>query len=226
MKLNPNQPQLQSAFRVTSKNIRPLKWILLGPLFALLLLTHSLAAEWWEVPPRGQRTQMWSKVRYDPKLTDPFFESNEWTHLDPGMTPEERPRSLKHTAKCSSNSFGVEHLIDFCHAKLLDGDMIDLLIAEAGGGFTEELRVQVRNGTFASHYWAAYVADPRDLVLTWTTKRQELTLDKKAYLKGDIIKGKIDFECVEEIATPKYVEKHGKNPTTIKVHGVFKTVVK
>ena len=108
----------------------------------------------------------------------------------------------------------------------LDGNTIDLLIAEAGGGFTEALRVQVRNGTFASHYWCAYVADPRDMVLAWTTKRQKLTLENNTYRIGDVISGKIDFECVQEIANPKYVEKYGKNPTTIKVHGVFKTIVK
>jgi len=52
-----------------------------------------------------------------------------------------------------------------------------------------------------------------------------LTLDKKAYRKGDVIKGKIDFECVQEPTNREYIEKWGSDPTTIKVYGVFKTIV-
>jgi hypothetical protein len=60
----------------------------------------------------------------------------------------------------------------------------------------------------------------------WTTKQQKLTLDKKTYSKGDVVKGKIDFECAESTTDPKWIEKYGPNPITIKVFGVFKTIVK
>jgi len=45
------------------------------------------------------------------------------------------------------------------------------------------------------------------------------------YRNGDVIKGKIDFECVQEPTNREYIEKWGSDPTTIKVYGVFKTIV-
>ncbi len=60
--------------------IRPLKWILFGPILALLLVGRSFGAAWWSVPLEGQPAQMWSPVDYDPKLTDPFFKSEEWSY--------------------------------------------------------------------------------------------------------------------------------------------------
>ena len=42
-----------------------------------------------------------------------------------------------------------------------------------------------------------------------------------------MIKGRIDFECVQKVIDPKNIERWGKDPTTtIKVYGVFKTIVK
>jgi hypothetical protein len=49
-------------------------------------------------------------------------------------------------------------------------------------------------------------------------------LDKKEYQKGDVIKGRIDFECLSEF-NPEYAKKFGRDPRTIKVLGVFKTIV-
>lgn len=52
-------------------------------------------------------------------------------------------------------------------------------------------------------------------------------LDKKVYRKGDLIKGRIDFECVEEeMADPEVAKKYVEDPATVKVRGVFKTIVK
>jgi hypothetical protein len=215
----------------------------LATLLVLFLLAHSFADNLkygigsWEAP-SGQPTQMWSKVDYDPKLTDPFFESNEWSypwwiikHRD-GQFESTRsedessvkdPPRVKHTAKCFSTSFGTVHLIKFCEARLLDANAIDLLIHEKNPAFRDALRVQVRNGMFTCQYWTFYAAGPTDLI--WTTKRQKLTLDRKMYRRGDVIKGKIDFECVQEITDPEHVEKYGKGTTTISVSGVFKTIV-
>ena len=105
--------------------------------------------------------------------------------------------------------------------------MIDLFIHESNPGEDDALRVQIRNGRFTCQYWAEYPVRTRpDPALIWTTKRQKLTLDKNVYRKGDVIKGRIDFECVEEPTNPKYVEKWGKIPLTITVKGVFKTILK
>ena len=51
------------------------------------------------------------------------------------------------------------------------------------------------------------------------TKKEifKLTLNKKAYRKGDVIKGRIDCE---------YLEEMGKHVALIKVFGVFKAILK
>jgi hypothetical protein len=59
----------------------------------------------------------------------------------------------------------------------------------------------------------------------WRDSSQKLTLDKKVYPKGDVIKGRIEFECLEEPTNPKYIEGWGRHLTTIKVYGVFKAIV-
>jgi len=116
-------------------------------------------------------------------------------------------------------------LVRFCEAKLLDLNAIDLLIHEFSPAFRDALRIQIRNGKFTSQYWTLYIVGPPPGDYIWTTKRQKLILDRKAFRKGDVIKGRIDFECVEENADPRLVESYGRNPTTIKVKGVFQTIV-
>jgi hypothetical protein len=220
-------------------SIRALKWILLGLVLALLFLAHGFSAE-LPIPPSGQPAQMWSKVDYDPKLTDPFFKSNRWSypwyiikHRDghfedtsTGIPPEKEPPHLKHTARCFSNSHGEKHLVNFCEAKSLDGNMIDLAIHDDDPAFFDHLRVRIRNGMFTCQFRTASKILPRiPPDIASETKRQKLTLDKEAYRKGDVIKGRIDFECVEEPTNPGYIEQWGRNKTTIKVYGVFKTIV-
>ncbi len=50
-----------------------------------------------------------------------------------------------------------------------------------------------------------------------------MTLDKKAYRKGDVIKGRIDIEVLDELINPKYPDRP---PRPIMLYRVFKTVVK
>ena len=45
------------------------------------------------------------------------------------------------------------------------------------------------------------------------------------YRKGDVIKGRIDFECVQGNNDPKLADEYAKNPYTITVKGVFKTIL-
>jgi hypothetical protein len=207
-------------------NIRLLKFLLLGLILALLLLGHSYGGK-WQNPRGGQPEQMQSLVEYDPELTHPFFKSNESSYWegsrqvpDRGMwLGEKEPPRLKHTAKCFSTSFGVKHEVRFCEAKFIDDKRIDLFFNEHNPGFDDALRVQIRNGMFTCQYSTAYRAGPRE-GLIWTSKRQRLTLDKKEYHKGDQIKGRIDFECLDEF--PKYPDRP---PRLITVYGVFKTIV-
>jgi len=189
-----------------------------------MLLRHGFGADW---PPSraGQPQQITSKVYYDPNLSVPFLKSNElsWWHGGQVLSSK-AARRLKHTAMCFS-SFN-EPEINFCDAKLLDDGTIELYFHGAHGG-AHHLRVEVRNGSFQSQYWYVYKAwTASDKDLTWTTKQQELTLNKRVYRKGDVIKGRIDFECVQGHNDPLIAEKHHKNPRTMKINGVFKTIVK
>ncbi|MEW6348731.1 MAG: hypothetical protein AB1646_06685 [Thermodesulfobacteriota bacterium] len=220
-----------------------LSWISLGPLLVLLHLGHGFAGNlehgighYWRVPP-GQPAQIWSRVDHDRKLSDPFFNSDRWSnaewvfdapHAEIEVSADRTKKKValfKHTAECTSNSRGSDHVIRICEARLLGEKAIDLLIHESTPGFYDRLRVEVRNGMFACQYWTEYLMRLTGVTLTWTTKRQELTLDKKAYRKGDVIKGRIDFECIQENTTPEFSSKFGRCLDTIKVHGVFKTVV-
>ncbi|MEW6111095.1 MAG: hypothetical protein AB1664_03115 [Thermodesulfobacteriota bacterium] len=195
-------------------------------LLALSLLGRSLGAEWPDPPP-DQPEQIWSKVDYDSKLTDTFFESDEESCPDGSAacpTCKDGEQLLKHTAKCFSTSFGVKHLVRFCQASLLDAHTIDLFLNESNRAFRDSLKIRIRNGKFTCQYW---IVDSFH-TFTWRTTRQQLTLDKKVYRKGDSIKGRIYFECLKKVKDPKIIEREGwpRDPTaTIKVFGVFKTVL-
>jgi hypothetical protein len=134
---------------------------------------------------------------------------------------------VKHTAECfiASSKYGRDKdLVTFCEARLLDVNMMDLLIHEKNMAYIDALKVRIRNGMFTCQYWTFYKWKRGHLM--WKTKRQELILDKKVYRKGDVIKGRIDFECVEEEAMGlKGIEKYDREPTSYKVYGVFKTIV-
>lgn len=249
-------------------SIRPFKKILLAPILALLLVGHSFGYVKW-ADRLWQPAQMWSKVDYDPKLSDPFFDADEWTcengHIDsaecrngkwvkilkkPCESSREEPcieldeewtcpdgckecaiceygrPVVKSTAKCISTSFGVKHRVSFCETKLTGADTIDLFIHTEAGTYNDGLRIQIIDGWFRCQYWTDYMNKTRpDSCLIWTTKHQKLTLDKEVYHTGDLIKGKIEFECIEEPTHPKYIEKSGRHLSTIKVYGVFKAIV-
>ncbi len=130
---------------------------------------------------------------------------------------------MKHTAKCLS-TYDEDHLVKFCEARLLDVNMIDLRFKEDNASFYERLSIQIINAMFRCQYWAnCDICQYKGVI--WTTKRQKLTLDNKEYRKGDVIRGRIDFECEQEQTDPDYVKKCGRQPITIKISGVFKTIV-
>jgi hypothetical protein len=204
-------------------------WILaLATVLALLLPGLGFGTELSD-PPSWQPAQMWSKVECDPNLKDPFFET-DWYSCPDGSsvrTPcwdDEGP--LRHTAKCYSTSFGVEHSVRFCKARLAGPNTIQLIIFEDSPAFTDRLNIQIEDGMFRCQYRTTYKVSTRPgSHMIWTTKHQKLTLDREVYRPGDEIKGRIEFECLEEPTHPKYIEKWGRHLTTIKVYGVFKAIV-
>lgn len=205
----------------------PLKWMLWAPALALLLVGHGFGHE-SEYLLRGQPGQMWSQVDYDPKLRDPFLNSNEWSYIpdldaNPPENGPESPLRLKHTAKCFSTSRGCKHDVRFCDAKLLGANAIDLFIHESNPRFIDNLRVQVRDGIFTCQFWTIYeqyAVGYKHLI--WTTKRQKLALNRKVYRKGDVIEGTIAFECVEH-PNNRFAGK--EYSWIIKVFGAFKTIL-
>jgi hypothetical protein len=231
----------------------------------VLLPGHSFAHDMWQAPPE-QPEQMSSAVHYDPKLSDRFFESDEWIcpygFTEPVTCRDGKPVRIlnnpceswlsliwpemcsesaewtcqdgckecatcqdgkpvtKVTARCYSTSSGSKHRVNFCKARLLDGHVIEILIHKSRGAFSDALKVRISGGKFACQFWTPYEFGG----IRWTTTQQKLTLDKKTYQKGDVIKGRIDFECLSEWQ-PEYAAKFGRDPRTIKVYGVFKTAV-
>jgi hypothetical protein len=186
------------------------RWIpALATVLVLLLLGRGFGDKWTDPLPQGQPAQIKSQVNYNPKLSDPFFEAGE-----------------SYTAQVFT-SFQYDRFIKFCDAKLLDGNTVELFIHEHNPSNDDNLRIVVENGVFWSQYWYYY----KDFFgnyegLKWTTTKQELTLDKQVYRRGDVIKGKIDFECIQENKHPRLIEKYGRNPRTITLKGVFKTILK
>jgi hypothetical protein len=185
--------------------------------------------------PEGQPAQIKSRVTYDPQLYDPFFASNEWSypwwvikdadgHIENtmgGTTDEQELPRLKHTAKCFTAHQG-KHEIKFCEARRLKDNTIELFVHDMSPSTNDNLKILVQDGLFSCQYWTSYVADRGDEGLIWTTKRQRLILDKKVYTIGDIIQGKIEFECLQEVTNPKH---GGSYPKNIIIEGVLRTTI-
>ena len=185
---------------------------------------------------KEQPRQIRTPVQYDPGLSDPFFDSNEWSYpwwiiiRDDGSFEDttgeitdlkDAPR-LKHTANCITKYKG-EHTIRFSRAKLYDDGTIDILIHDDSASTNDKLKIEVKNGYFSCQYWTTHVADRGDEDVIWTTKKQKLVLQKKEYRKGDILRGKIEFECLQEVTNPKYGARY---PRIIRIEGVFKPELK
>ncbi|MFH1117959.1 MAG: hypothetical protein V1792_28900 [Pseudomonadota bacterium] len=230
-RLDPEQPE--SSLLRTAVYARSLKWVVLGTLLTHFFLSHGLCAG--PRIPQDLAPQIWSRVQYDPKLNDPFFRSVKWTYPDwiredpkgyfislrsEDKNPVKDPPRLVRTAELLSNPWNYWHLLNFCEAGLLGKHTIQLFVPDQNNT-TEQLRVLIRDGKFSCQYWQT-----SDLgAYTWTTTRQKLTLDKEMYRKGDVIRGRLDFECVIEPINREWIWKYGKRPRTIQVYGVFKMIV-
>ncbi len=194
-------------------------WVVaLAAVLGLLLLAQGLDAKWQD-PPLGQPAQMRSQVKYDPKLFDPFFEKEEW-----GCPMEVRDCDnkdlLRKTAKLWTD-WQVPGWISYCDAKQLDSGKLELFFHQYPRSPLHRLKMIVQKGKCWSQFWTLYEAGPT-MGLSWTTTTQELTLDKRVYGKGDEIRGRIVFECLDEFKISGYGQRP---PRVIKIEGVFKTIV-
>ncbi|MFH1115943.1 MAG: hypothetical protein V1792_18685 [Pseudomonadota bacterium] len=146
-------------------------------------------------------------------------EPREWTCPDGckecATCRDGRP-VIKMTAKCHSTYRG-KHLVDLCKARLLDGEVLEILIYNSGPAFMDSLLVRISGGEFTCQFWSLFDFG----AVRWTTTQQKLTLDRKTYRKGDVIKGRIDFACWSELHQPHPASP----PHKTNVYGVFKTIV-
>lgn len=169
-------------------------------------------------------------VTYDPNVSDPFFEKEEWSHtcsiprLPDGRAFQDEKLPVKHTAKCVS-SYQFQHTIDSCRATLLGDGTIKFSICYTCSPIMEYLWIDVYRGRFWNIYRTRHEYPGGYISLTWPTKHQELTLNHKVYRKGDTIKGKFAFESTMETTDQALVKYFERSQTTIKIYGVFETIL-
>lgn len=186
--------------------------------------------------PQKLRPQMWSGVETDPKLTADFFESPRWSYprgieknrdgtlrSTRSKDPVQNPPRLTHTAElfCSSWGAGFVRTLDFCEARLLDEHTIQLFVDNTRGAYSDSLRILIRDGRFMCQYWQVY----NFWGYGWATKRQRLILDKESYRKGDVIKGRIDLECLDVDIRGTWEYSEENVPLPVRIFGFFKTTV-
>ena len=179
-----------------------------------------------------QPKQMESPVEYDTEMTDQFFEVDKWSspwwiiERDDGsfedttgqITRREDIPRLRHTAECRTEH-QIPHMINFSEARQINKDTIEILIHDESASTYDDLTVIVKNGRFSSHYKTVSPVAAANAGLIWTTTKQRLVLNKKHYEKGDVIRGRIEFECVEEMKEARNGRKHIH---TIRIEGRFK----
>ena len=102
-------------------------------------------------------------------------------------------------------------------ASLRDADTIEVLIHSQFVAFSNFLLIRITGGKFSCQFWNGFDYG----AVRYATTAQRLILDKKAYKKGDVIKGRIDFECFSELIHPHPASP----PSLIRLYGVFKTIV-
>ena len=181
----------------------------------------SMAALCLAQEPKGQPEQIKTRVQYASELDNPFFHSHEGSAGDPNLG-EDPKKIVTHTAKCITEH-QMRHVIRFCDAQLLPDGTLELYIHDFTAATNDNLKIKIKDGYFTSQYWTVYVIDKGNENVIWTTKKQALILNKKNYKKGDIIKGKIKFECLQEVTNSKSGERY---PVSIRIEGFIKPTLK
>lgn len=204
-------------------------------IFTLLLmgcLPAGLPAQAFGPQPE-QRT---SRVRVDPGLSDPFFQTEAtvlpWWIVENadgsfedtlgGSTAEKDPPRLKQTARCRTR-FQYPHEIRFCEAQLREDGTLRILLHDFSASTCDNLEITVEAGRFRSQYWTTYPSPSGNAGLVWVTKKQKLTLDRRVFRRGDSLKGRVDFTC-EQVDTARPDARAGRR--TIRIQGVFKAEIR
>ncbi len=195
-------------------------WILaLTEVLLLLLLGHGFGAELPPVP-----TPEWSKVHYDPKLTE---DTSIFFRLLQSIVPPSW-KEFWQTDKCYFTSSGIPATCGFriwlinktTRAHDIGFDIVkqepDPTMPSCLEDCIERLSVKIMDGRFTCSYFNSCCWR----YLSSHVKRQELTMDKQTYRMRDVITGRIDFECLAEC--PQCQDK----PEPVIVKGVFKTILK
>jgi hypothetical protein len=110
-------------------------------------------------------------------------------------------------------------MINFSKARQIDKDTIEIRIHDDSASTYDDLTVIIRNGHFSSQYKTVYPVAAANTGLIWTTTKQRLLLNKKRYEKGEVIRGRIEFECDEDMREARNGKKHNH---TIRIEGRFK----
>jgi hypothetical protein len=200
---------------------------------AALLVALSITAVWNSC--RERPRQMVSAVEYDRDIFDPFFDQEEssppWWIIerDDGsfedttgeITEREDIPRMRHTADCRTRH-QFPRVIRFAEARRV-ADGLEIRVHDETASTFDDLTVLAHKGRFSAQYKTRYPADPPDIGLIWTTTKQRLVLDKKSYRPGDVIRGRIEFECLQEIVDPRYGDRA---PRKIRIEGPFKPILK
>ena len=181
----------------------------------------SMAALCVAQVPKEQPEQIKTRVQYASELNNPFFFSHEGSAGDANLG-EDPKKIVTHTANCITEH-QMRHVIRFCDAQLLSDGTLELYIHDFTAATNDNLKIKIKDGYFTSQYWTTYIVDKGNENVIWTTKKQALILNKKNYKKGDTIKGKIKFECLQEVTNAKSGERY---PQSISIEGYFKPTLK
>jgi hypothetical protein len=173
-----------------------------------------------------------NRVQYNATLTDSFFFKNEWSY--PSLTVKigegkfdngyggkisaEDTAHLYHTASIvtmfdsihneeflKENSF--DYKIDYGEAFLI-GDSLSLKFYESTPSSYDDLIIKIINKSFNSTYKSG---SPPTGNRDYYFEGQKLILQKEHYVKGDTIKGYLDFQ--------------GHSPKFVHLKGAFKMLV-
>jgi hypothetical protein len=171
---------------------------------------------------------MWSTIDYDPNLKDPFFKPNESSDAlvcDDGVGTY----GVNHKVECCCNSkegLDETRLHRFCEARVIDGHNIALRFYDPDRGHERGtcLMVWMRKGRFTMDYQGSNVYGKSiRLQVRWIPQKQKLTLDKRAYRKGEVIKGRIEFECLKRM---RWRGLKQEKTRTFKIFRVFKAILR
>jgi len=170
----------------------------------------------------------------------PFFHTKNWSYAwfmledDSGKLSSTMSDSIGNeimdtvkyywTALCPVDGDTAFHVIHYASAQL-NRDTLLLRIAEGTASTNDDLVVKIFKGRVSASYSTVFFFYYNRNDVSWTTIRQDLTLNQEEFQSGDTLKGYIDFACVEH--WKKQPEEAGlkTKEDTIRIQGPFKCVM-